>query len=141
LIKLSTHSTADPRGSSLVLVIGILGGTLVLVIILTAVVFYIYTKRITNRITKQIANQNKPQSGEIETYDELTYDIELQSDLGGKGIYHAYDVIVDEEVSYADPYYSAAHCNAEKRLQSSNDYSRIPTSEPIYLQIIPVPTP
>jgi len=134
LIKLSTHSFLDPNGSgktSLRLVNIILGVTLTLVIILTVLMFYIYNKRVRNRIIKQIANQKRPQSDEIETYD----DIDLPSDLGGKDIYDTYDVVVDEESRYAEPYYSTEqdyvqmHSNTEKLVQSIHYYLRISTSE------------
>jgi len=105
--------------------------------------FYVYTKRVKNRITKQIANQKRPKSGGFEAYD----DIDIPSDLGGKGIYDTYDVVADENIRYADTrhlteddYIEMLH-NSEKRLQSSDDYECIPTSEPTYLQMTPIPTP
>ncbi len=79
----------------------ILGATITLVIILIAILFCYYTKRIKYRINKEIAIQKKPEENE---------DIKMYG-LGDEKTYNAYDQIneneVEEEVRYADPYYSA----------------------------------
>jgi hypothetical protein len=90
------------------LVILILGGALTFVIILTIILFYVYNKRIKNRITKHITNQKRPESGGFDGYD----DIDIPSHLGNKG-YDTYDVVEDEESpyvpnrEYSEPYYTA----------------------------------
>jgi hypothetical protein len=81
-------------------VILILGATITFVIILIAILFCYYTKRIKYRINKEIAIQKKP-----EEYEE----IEIYG-LGDEKTYNAYDEIneneVQEEVRYTDPSYS-----------------------------------
>jgi len=81
-------------------VILILGAIITLVIILIAILFCYYTKRIKCRINKEISIQKKP-----EEYEE----IEIHG-LGDEKTYDAYDEIneneVQEEVRYAGTSYS-----------------------------------
>jgi hypothetical protein len=132
------------------LVILILGGALTFVIILTVILFYVYTKRIKNRITKQIANHTRPESGGFDGYD----DIDIPSHLG-KDVYDTYDVVGVEEARYTNTGYSEAYYTAEQDYvqipnQTGNDYwriphSEIPHSEPTYLEMTcnpkPLPSP
>jgi len=105
--------------------------------------FYIYNKRIKNRITKQIANQKRPESIGMETYD----DIDLPPGLGGKDIYDTYEAVGDEETRYADPYYSTEQDyvqmphNAGIPQYYNDNYRRNPNLEPAYLEMTPIPTP
>jgi hypothetical protein len=127
------------------LVILILGGALTFVIILTIILFYVYTKRIKNRITKQIANHTRPESGGFDGYD----DIDIPSHLG-KELYDTYDVVGEEarytqNMGYSEPYYTAEQDYVQIPNQTGNDYWRIPSSEPTYLEMTcnpkPLPSP
>ncbi len=117
-------------------------GSLTFVIILTVTLFYVYTKRIKNRITKQIANHTKPESGGFDGYD----DIGIPSDLG-KEIYDTYDVVEEVDPRYApntgysEPYYRAGQDYVQIHNQTGDDYWRIPSSEPTYLEMTCNPKP
>ncbi|CAG2110691.1 unnamed protein product, partial [Medioppia subpectinata] len=127
------------------LIIGILFFALVFIVCLTGILFYVYTKRIKSRITKQIANQNRPESERYEGYD----DVEFPSNK----MYDTYDVVGDgdEEVRYAGAYYAEHGEYVEMPTkclnQSNDDYWRIPAAEPTYLEMTssgrpsPRPTP
>ena len=100
---------------------------------MTAVLFLVYSKRIKSRITKQIENQNRPQSEKYDTYDDI--------DVYGKQYDDTtYEAVGEPEVRYAEPYYSAEKDYIQMPTnmginQSSDDYWRIPTTEPAYLEM------
>ncbi len=100
-LKLKFFSDQNKRKFPLLLVIGILIVTIIFVIILIVILFCYHTKRIKNKITKEIAIKTKP-----EEYD----DIECYGS-GDKNTYNSYAVIdeneVKEDARYAEPYYSA----------------------------------
>jgi hypothetical protein len=104
--------------------------------------FYVYTKRIKNRITKQIANHTTPESGGFDGYD----DIGIPSDLG-KEIYDTYDVVGEEDPRYAqstrysEPYYTAVEDSVQIPNQTGDDYCPILSSEPTYLEMTCNPKP
>ncbi len=76
---------SDPSEKSrLVIVIGILGGVLIFVAIITGIMFYIYTKRNKKRKIRQMAIQK---SAEGDHYDECD-DINIYHS-GGKEVYIA----------------------------------------------------
>lgn len=128
------------------LLIGILGGSLTFVIILTAILFYIYSKRIRNRIVKEIANQQRPESCGFEGYD----DIDFTPHSGGKDMYATYEAITEEdEVRYTqNKGYSYPSLTAEQdyvqmphniQIHSRADNRQIPISESAYLEMSVVP--
>ena len=106
-----------------------------LIICLTAILFFVYTKRIKTRISKQISRQNQIENDKLnETYDDICYS-------GDKQIYDTYETVEDEgEARYTDPYYNSKSeyvqipSNAKSGVgQSSDDYWRLPIIEPTYL--------
>ncbi|CAG2170653.1 unnamed protein product [Oppiella nova] len=114
------------------IIIGILFTALVFIVCLTAVLFYVYSKRIKSKITQQIA-RNRPESEKFEGYD----DVEFPSNK----MYDTYDVVgAGGEVRYADAAYYSNHGEyvevpANVQIQSSNDYWRLPVVEPAYLEM------
>jgi hypothetical protein len=102
--------------------------------------FYVYTKCIKNRKTKQIANHTRPESDGFDGYDD---DFDITSHLG-KRINNTYDVVeVEEEVPYTQ---STAELDyLQIRNQTDNHYLCIPSSEPTYLEMAcnakPLPLP
>ncbi len=120
----------DPneRGKFPLLLVILILGSLAFVIILTVILFYVYTKRIKNRITKQIANHTRPESGGFDDYD----DIGIPSDLG-KEIYDTYDVVEEgdprygQSTRYSEPYYTAEPDSVQIPNQTRDDYWPIPS--------------
>ncbi|XP_054163883.1 uncharacterized protein LOC128961651 [Oppia nitens] len=127
----------DPNKSSkfsVWILITILFVALILIICLTGVLFYIYSKKLKSRITRQIANQTRTDSERYDPYDDIEFP--------PKQLYDTYDVVGeggDGEVRYADPYYDPNNdyvvMPSNVQIQSSNDYWRLPVSEPTYLEM------
>lgn len=112
------------------MLITILFCALVFVVCVTGGLFYFYSKRIRNRITEQIENQNRDNIDKFDTYDDIDYN--------GEKLYDTYDVVGggQSEPRYADPYYSAEQDYVQMPRagsQINNQYWRIPHQEPAYL--------
>ena len=111
----------------------ILFGSLILIICLTGTLFYVYTKRIKTRISKQISRQNKVENEQFnDTYDDIYCSQGKQDDT-----YEA----IDEEDRYTAPYYRGMSEYVQMppgkpvMIQSSDDYWRLPVTDPTYLEM------